>query len=134
MKLACRPETGKHDFFICHQSSPYEKTCNSKLLIPGLKDLHQNPIFKIRKLIAGLRNLHNNPPPKNNSAKIMKKPILPMLKYLYIASSGKKEATIFEPSRGGTGIKLNSARNIFIIIALTKIALTTPQRVMFADE
>ena len=54
-----------------------------------------------------------------------------MLKYLYMAFSGKKEATILEPSRGGMGIKLKIARNIFIVMAFTKIALTTPNKVIF---
>jgi hypothetical protein len=44
-------------------------------------------------------------------------PNLPKLKYLNIASSGRKDATIFEPSRGGMGIKLNMARKILIYMA-----------------
>jgi hypothetical protein len=44
-------------------------------------------------------------------------PNLPKLRYLNITSSGRKEATIFDPSRGGIGIKLNIARKIFIYMA-----------------
>ena len=48
--------------------------------------------------------------------KIKIKPNLPIERYLCIAWNGKKEASIFEPSRGGIGIKLKIARNIFIYI------------------
>lgn len=69
-------------------------------------------------------------PPRNISAKIIKNPILPILKYLNIAFSGKKDATIFEPSRGGMGMKLNIARNMLILIAYIKTALITPKNVI----
>ena len=48
--------------------------------------------------------------------KIKINPNLPILKNLYIASSGRYDANIFEPSRGGIGMKLNTARKIFIYI------------------
>ena len=70
----------------------------------------------------GLSKRQNIPPPRKRKAKIMKKPILPILKYLYIALLGRKEATIFEPSRGGMGKKLKIARKIFIKIALLSIS------------
>ncbi len=50
-------------------------------------------------------------------------PNLPKLKYLFIASVGKNEAKILEPSSGGIGIKLKIARNIFIYIAELNIWL-----------
>jgi len=55
--------------------------------------------------------------------KINMKPNLPRLKNLNIASSGRKEASILEPSRGGMGIKFNMAKKIFIYIAPSKIWL-----------
>ena len=45
------------------------------------------------------------------------KPYLSILRYLYIAFWGKKDASIFEPSSGGMGIKLKIARKIFINMA-----------------
>jgi len=60
-------------------------------------------------------------PPKNRNKKININPNLPKLKNLNMASSGRKEASIFEPSRGGMGIKLNMAKKIFIYMALLKI-------------
>ncbi|GAH92553.1 unnamed protein product [marine sediment metagenome] len=50
-------------------------------------------------------------------------PNLPRLRNLNIASSGRKEASILEPSRGGMGIKFNMAKKIFINIAPSKIWL-----------
>lgn len=53
-------------------------------------------------------------PPRNININIKIKPNLPILRYLYIASPGKNEASIFEPSSGGMGIKLKIAKNTFI--------------------
>ena len=53
-------------------------------------------------------------PPRKSKIKINIKPNLPMLKYLYIASPGKKDASMFAPSKGGIGMKLKIARKILI--------------------
>jgi hypothetical protein len=52
-------------------------------------------------------------------------PNLPKLKNLNITSSGRKEASIFEPSSGGMGMKLKMAKKTFIYIALIKIWFTS---------
>ena len=44
------------------------------------------------------------------NAKTIINPNLPMLKYLYIAFPGRKVASMFAPSSGGIGIKLNIPR------------------------
>ena len=67
-----------------------------------------------RKSLIGEMAPQNIRPPRNNIIKIKMKPNLPILKNLYIASPGRKEANIFEPSRGGMGKKLKIARKIFM--------------------
>jgi hypothetical protein len=77
----------------------------------------------------GFKKVQKNRPKNINIANIKKKPILPMLRYLYIVLSGKKEATIFEPSSGGIGKKLKIAKNMLILIAYINIELIMPKKV-----
>lgn len=53
-------------------------------------------------------------PPRKRKIKMNIKPNLPIDRNLYMALSGKKDARILDPSRGGMGRKLNIARNMFI--------------------
>ena len=59
--------------------------------------------------------LKENPPMgnikrKNNTAM----PAFPMERYTFASFSGRINAKIFEPSKGGMGSKLNIARSVFI--------------------
>jgi len=47
-------------------------------------------------------------------------PNLPRLRNLNIASSGRKEASILEPSRGGMGIKFIWVKKYLLILHLGK--------------
>ncbi len=62
-----------------------------------------------------------NLPPRKSITKININPNLPRLKYLYIISLGKKDARTFDPSKGGIGMRLNTAKKIFIYIAKINI-------------
>src|SRR4030043_943957 len=75
-------------------------------------------------LNTGDNTVQNTLPPRNINIKMKIKPYLPKFRNLNIASSGRKDASIFEPSRGGIGIKLKIAKKIFMYIAFLKIPLT----------
>ena len=70
-------------------------------------------------------------PPKKSIIKMNINPNLPRLRYLCMASLGKKDARTLEPSRGGMGIRLNIARNIFIYIA--KIIILDIKRIIVEE-
>ncbi len=75
----------------------------------------------MRELNIGKRTILNVLLNKYIKIKIKINPNLPILRNLYMALSGRKDARIFDPSRGGMGIKLNTARKIFIKIAPVSI-------------
>jgi hypothetical protein len=64
--------------------------------------------------------LQNILPPRKRKINININPYRPRERNLYMALSGRKDASIFDPSRGGMGKKLNIARNILIYIVFLK--------------
>jgi hypothetical protein len=67
-------------------------------------------------LNTGDITVQNILPPRNRKINININPNRPIDRKRYMALSGRNDASIFEPSSGGMGRKLNIARKIFIYI------------------
>ncbi len=106
-------------------------SANRSLTPPLFFNYKLNPVIKVKSLniIGEIKFGKNNKIPTK-----IKKPYLEaMSEKINFRPTGKSEKSIFDPSSGGIGIRLNTAKAMFIITTNTKLVIKVPE-ILFATK